>query len=337
MNHQQSKRGDSLLLSVIIPTLNNEGDIQRFFSSFDKQSYPKKDLEIIATDGGSTDNTISLLKTRGVTVINNPHRLAEPGISLGMNKAKGDIIMVLALDNFYTDKNALKTIVGVFHDKNIYAAFPKHDSKDNYSIFSRYHNTFTDPFNHFVYGYAANARTFYRLYKILKNDSIYTLFDFLTNKARPMIAFAQGFTIRGNYIRKSEDFFDDCKPIIELINEHKMIAYVHSVSIYHDTIRNFAHFVKKQRWATQNALEQKEYGITHRLKYLTKLQKLKIKLWPLYALSFFLPLLRSFYGLIQDKNWIWLFHPFVCWSSAYSSILAIVSYNLIDNRNISRQ
>lgn len=337
MNKIQLENNDFPFLSIIVPTLNNENDISKFFASIDKQSYPKSRLEIIGVDGGSTDNTIPLLKKRGVIVINNPHRLAEPGISLGMNQAKGDLIMVLALDNFYKDTNALKTITGVFNDNKIYAAFPKHDSEMNYSIFSKYHNTFTDPFNHFVYGDASNARTFHRIYKTLENNPVYTLYDYLTNNIKPMIAFAQGFTIRGKYVRKPEDFFDDCKPIIELINQHKMIAYIHSVSIYHDTIHNLGHFIKKQRWATQNAISKKNYGVYHRMNKLTWFQQLKVVLWPFYAFSFFFPFLRSIFGLIQDKNSIWLFHPVACWLSAYSSISAIIHYNLTEKKYISRQ
>ena len=325
------------LLSIIIPTFNNEKDVPRFFASISMQSYPKNRLEIIVADGGSTDTTVSLLKERGVTVVNNPYRLAEPGISLGMNKAKGDLVMVLALDNFYKDRNALKTIVRIFDNSKIYAAFTKHDSEVDYGIFSKYHNTFTDPFNHFVYGYAANARTFHRLYKTLEDNTTYTYYDYPSNKIKPMIAFAQGFTIRGKYVRKPEDFFDDCKPIIELISQHKIIVYVHSVSIYHDTIRDLAHFVKKQQWATQNALSKKNYGLYHRINNFTHFQQLKVIIWPFYALSLFFPFLRSIFGLIDDQDPIWLFHPIVCWLSAFASISEVIRYNLTEKKYISRQ
>ncbi len=337
MNNPKLEKNYLPSISIVIPTLNSEPDISKFFASLNKQLYPKNRLEILAVDGGSTDNTVQVLKKYGVKVINNPYRLAEPGISLGMNKAKNDLIMVLALDNFYNDKNALIAIAKVFDDDKIFAAFPKHDSESNYSIFSKYHNIFTDPFNHFVYGYAANARTFHHIYKTLESNSVYDLYDYLSNKTRPMIAFAQGFTIRKKYRRKSEDFFDDCKPIIDLIDSGKMIAYIHSISVYHNTIRDLSHFIKKQRWATQNAISKKDYGVLYRINKLTHYQQLRITFWPFYALSFIFPIFKSIYGLIQDKDPIWLFHPIACWLSAYSSISAIIHYNLTEKKYISRQ
>ena len=39
-------------------------------------------------------------------------------------------------------------------------------------------------------------RTFHHIYKTLESNSVYDLYDYLSNKTRPMIAFAQGFTIR---------------------------------------------------------------------------------------------------------------------------------------------
>src|SRR3989344_467655 len=164
--------------SIIIPTLNNEQEVKLFFDHLIRQTYPKEKIEVVAADGGSTDKTVSLLKKYGTIVIKNPYVLAEPGVHFGFQKATGDLKMVLALDNFIEDKDSLKKIAAVFENNQVYAAVLKHDNKPSYSLFTKYHNTFTDPFNHFINGYASNNRTFYKIYKTLYKSKSYDIYDF---------------------------------------------------------------------------------------------------------------------------------------------------------------
>ena len=152
-----------------------------------------------------------------------------------------------------------------------------------------------------------------------------------------MIAFAQGFSIRGGYKRDENDTFDDFLPIIKLIENRKKIAYIHSIPLYHHTIKNLRHFIKKQRWATRNVLSNKNYGINYRLKYLTLSQKIKIKLWPFYAFSIILPVAQSLYGLSRDGEVIWLLHPVMCFVSAASSVREYFNYILNKEKIVSRQ
>lgn len=325
------------LITIVTPTLNNEKLLPAFFSSLNKQTYPKNRIEILIVDGGSKDATVKIAKENQVRVIPNPYILAEPGVHLGIKEAKGELIMILATDNFYYDPEALWKITQVFKDESIYAAFPKHDSDVTYSIFSKYHNNFTDPFNHFVYGYAANARTFHKIYNTVKRTEIYEVYNYLSSRVSPMIALAQGFTIRAGYQRREADIFDDCKPVMDLIHAHKVIAYVFSVSIFHETIHDISNFMRKQRWATKNALNKKNYGFSYRIKGLSCGQRLLAKLWPIYACSFILPLIHGIYKAIKDKEPLWLFHPINCWLSACASIIQVVVNYYNEKTVVSRQ
>ena len=328
------------LISIVIPTLNNESEITAFFNSIGKQSYPKSRIEIVAVDGGSTDGTLKQLKKYNAKIYFNKYILAEPGVSLGIEKARGDLIMIMAMDNFYYHPDDLQKMVATFENPSIYAAFPKQNYDQTDNLFTKYHNTFTDPFNHFVQGDAANARTFHRVYKTLLHTEVYDVYDFSKSKIIPMISFSQGFTLRGNYKKDKKDLFDDNKPVIELIKNNKKIAFVHAVSIYHHTIRDLKHFIKKQRWATQNALEQKNYGIAHRYKTLSAEQKLKIKLWPIYSLSIIFPLLNSLRGFIIDREKLWFFHPLNCLFCAYANFIQLMAFIIgkigYQTKNVSR-
>lgn len=324
-----------MVLSIIIPTLNNEVQLIECLKCIKDQTYSK--VELIISDGGSVDNTLKIAKEYGAKILNNKDVLAEPGVNLGMDKAEGDLLMVLAVDNYLYDKYALQKVVDVFSDSKIYAAFPVHASKKEYTVFSKYINTFTDPFNHYVYGDAANARTFYRIYSIKKKTSTYIVFNFLSNDTRPVLAFAQGFTVRSDFKRKESDKFDDQKSIIDLIESGKQIAYVFNVELFHDTIRDIGHFIRKQRWATRNAINGSNYGISHRLSTLTKYQQLKRSLWPLYSLTGVFPIFIGIGNAIRYKQLLWLFHPIICIISGYSSILEVIVYNMNSKKRVSRQ
>jgi len=324
-------------LSIITPTLNNQKEIKYFLDSIKKQTFPKSKIEIIISDGGSSDKTIEIAKKAKARVIKNPYIFADPGVNLGIKNAKGEILMVLACDNIFEDTDAFNKIIKIFDNKNIMAAFPSHESSKSDSIYTRYINNFTDPFNHFVYGYAANGKTFNKIYRTIESNEIYETYDYLSNADKPLIAVAQGFTVRAGFTRSRKNEFDDVLPVIELVNNNKKVAFVHSVKLYHHTVRNLRHFINKQMWATINALQKKNYGISHRMNYLSKSQKNRIKIWPFYSLSIVLPFIYAFYHLIKDKESMWIFHPFLCIISGYTSVIAALRYLVNKNAQYKRR
>jgi glycosyltransferase involved in cell wall biosynthesis len=214
-----------ILLSIITPTLNNQKDIRRFFRSLENQDFPKRKLEIIIADGGSTDSTREIANRYGANIIYNKEVFADIGVSLGMERARGELFMVLASDNIFKSKNAISKMVEVFENKEIYAAFPKQISDSRDTVFSKYINTFTDPASHFVYGYASNPRTFDKVYKKVEDNGKYSIFDYMSSDTIPLIAFAQGFTVRAGFKRDKNNAFDDVAPVMEIVKKKKKIVY----------------------------------------------------------------------------------------------------------------
>lgn len=315
-------------ISLIIPTLNNSKMLPNFFRYVNNQDYPKKYLEIIVIDGGSKDNTVEIAKKNGAKILHNPGVYADIGVSIGMKEAKGEVLMILAVDNFLKKRNSITTMASVFDDKRVFAAFPKHASDSSDNLLTKYINTFTDPFNHFVYGYAANGNTFNKIYKSIEHNKKYDIYDFHSSTDKPLVAFAQGFSIRSGFLKKKKDEFDDLKPVIRIIKQKKNIAFVHSVLLYHHTLKNVSHLIKKQKWATKNFLEKKDYGIYSRQSLLSKSQQKRIRIWPYYIISIIGPIIFAFYHLIKDKEPMWLFHPIMCYISLYASIMAFIEFEI---------
>lgn len=308
------------VLSIVLPTYNAEGDLVRFFDSYIRQKISKSDIELLVIDGGSTDQTRAIAKKNGAVIINNPYKLTEPAVALGFQNAQGELVMVLAADNLFPDPYAIKKIIDIFQDLDIAAAFPMHDTGPGDNIYSRYINTFTDPYTHFVYQDAANARTFHRLYKRVFHNELYDVYDYSTSRMRPIIALAQGFTIRKNLLPPRAEISDDVLTVYKLIDEHKKIAYVHAVVLWHYTIANTNQFIRKLKRAVENALVRQDSGITKRSTYLTLSQKIRMYLFIPYAFTIILPLLQSIIGFIRDREPAWLLHLYV---TVFSSVIIV--------------
>ncbi len=324
------------LVSIITPTLNAEKYLVYFLDCLSKQTYPKSKIEIIVADGGSTDNTIKIAKQYKAVVVDNPYVMAQPGVYVGMKSAKGELFIVLPGDNIFKQKNAIENIVNIFKDKNIYAAFPRHDSSKKDSLFTKYINTFTDPFNHFLYGNAANARTFKKIYKTVEHNNVFDIYNYTSYPIKPILGITQGFTVRRDFVKIWKDINDDINPVYDLIKQGKKIAYVYSVDLYHHTVRNVNHFFRKQRWAAKNALEAKDYGVIARKENLSFGQRLRIYVFPIYSISIIFPLIRAILGYGKDRELIWLFHPVISFISASAIIYEWILYKLNLSKDVSR-
>ena len=96
------------LVSVVIPTYNEEKDIEECIRTLLMQSY--KNIEIIIVDDGSTDKTKEIVgKFKKVKLIQGEHK--GPGFSrnLGAKHAKGKILIFVDAD-MYFDKDYVKNL-----------------------------------------------------------------------------------------------------------------------------------------------------------------------------------------------------------------------------------
>jgi succinoglycan biosynthesis protein ExoA len=85
-------------VSVVLPVLNEAGDLPRLLDQLRNQVPPPGGFEVLVVDGGSRDGTRELVLERAkswpdLRLIDNPKRRSAPARNLGALAARGEIIL----------------------------------------------------------------------------------------------------------------------------------------------------------------------------------------------------------------------------------------------------
>ena len=91
---------DSPFVSVIMPVRNEQSAIPRVLDCLLAQDYPRDQMEIVVSDGMSTDNTRQIVCLAAavdprIHLIDNPRRIMATGFNAGLSAARGDIIIMM--------------------------------------------------------------------------------------------------------------------------------------------------------------------------------------------------------------------------------------------------
>lgn len=108
------------MLSIIIPTLNEEKYLPRLLESIKRQEF--SDYEIIVSDAGSSDKTKMVAENYGANFILS-NKIKHPSFqrNKGAEVSKGDILLFLDADSVLPDGFLQKT-VNQFKAKNLVSA-----------------------------------------------------------------------------------------------------------------------------------------------------------------------------------------------------------------------
>jgi glycosyltransferase involved in cell wall biosynthesis len=115
------------LLSIIIPTYNEEKLIGKTLSQFTDALRTKYDIQLIVSDGGSTDRTLEIVGGFPCEVVlhseSRKQTIAE-GRNAGARVAHGDILFFLNADTVIDDHDVdgfLSTALAVLKDRRVVA------------------------------------------------------------------------------------------------------------------------------------------------------------------------------------------------------------------------
>ena len=99
------------MLSIIIPTLNEEYHLPLLLSSIKEQQKDPPDYEIIIADAGSKDKTLEIAKSFGCKITKGG--LPAKGRNEGAKIAQGDLLLFLDADTILPE-NSLKRFLTEF-------------------------------------------------------------------------------------------------------------------------------------------------------------------------------------------------------------------------------
>lgn len=103
------------MLSIIIPTLNEEKYLPILLKEIKKQNF--SDYEIIVADAGSEDKTVEIAKSFGCKITKGG--LPARGRNEGAKIAKGDLFLFMDADNIYLPENFLNDLLNEFQERNL--------------------------------------------------------------------------------------------------------------------------------------------------------------------------------------------------------------------------
>ncbi len=121
-------------ITICIPTYNNSNVIEKCLLSIRNQNFPVEKYEIIIVDGCSKDNTTEICKKYECNIFKNEKRVEEFGRVIGIQKARGDIIIFIDADNILDDQDYLKKILLPFQNERVAfseSLFFSYTEKDN--------------------------------------------------------------------------------------------------------------------------------------------------------------------------------------------------------------
>jgi glycosyltransferase involved in cell wall biosynthesis len=117
-------------ISIITATFQSARTLRDTIDSVHRQTWP--DIEHIIVDGGSTDETLSIVAahTHLEKVVSGPDQGIYDAMNRGIRLAGGEVIGILNSDDFYADERVIADIVALFQDPAVDAVYGDLDYVD---------------------------------------------------------------------------------------------------------------------------------------------------------------------------------------------------------------
>jgi len=174
-----------ILISIIMPTLNEEKKIEKALISIRKQTISEEQIEILVIDGGSTDKTREIALKYGAKILENPDVYPEAAKRIGISLSIGKYLVFMDADEELTDNDQLQKRINLFNNSNVKAVLANClRTPEDYPSLARYINCYGDAFSYFVYkldsenlissfdekGFNCMKKREGRIYELKKND-----------------------------------------------------------------------------------------------------------------------------------------------------------------------
>lgn len=327
--------------SIIIATYNSMKLLPKVIDSINSQKYDLNKIEIIAVDGGSSDDTLNYLYQNKIKVIDNPLKDPVNAKYLGLKEAVGNYIVFLDHDEVINNQDFFllrSEIFSKFEYIKVILPTGYVNPKGSHPI-NHYINEFGDPFSFFIYGISKHKDFFINSMKnTFQTEFENTKFIILNTdfqKFLPLIELLAGASCFDRDYVKKKFKHSKLKPeflthlFYEISKEYPKFVITKKDSINHYSSDKLSTYLNKIKWRIVNNIFLKEKlgesGFSGREKYHSNnLLKIKKYMFIPYSLSVVFPLIDSIILSFTRKNLIWLIHTPLC---VFTSLEIV--YNLV--------
>lgn len=124
------------LISIVIPVKNEEASLGQCLKSLKQLNYPRAQLEIIISDGLSTDGTAEIAKSYEAKVVKNEGQTVASGRNVGFQRSRGDFIAFSDAD-CVMDKDWLDNALKYFEDEKAAGVGGPNIAPENETLFGK--------------------------------------------------------------------------------------------------------------------------------------------------------------------------------------------------------
>lgn len=306
-------------ITILIVTLNNERSISRCLDAIAVQDYPKKHIELLNVDGGSTDETGKILKKYGFRVVNSPiPKNAEAQRGVGLKEARNNLIVSLDADNYLPHSQWLRRMVAPFiDDPTVVHAGTLHYHYDaSFEIFNRYNALFgsIDP----IVFYVGRPD---RKPQYVTQKNAYSIVEF-TRDTLPTVG-CNGVVYRKDllikYAQSEPAAFLHIDVFADLVEKGFTRFAIVNTDVTHDTAVSLT-FLMKKRIAFLSSYYLKTATKRRYLIYDPQKpeDRAKLILYVVYTVTLIKPFLDALRGFTYIPDPAWFLHPIVCWVYLFS-------------------
>jgi len=328
-------------ISIITCTYNGGRVIEEYFKNLFSQNYPKDKIELIISEGGSTDKTNEIIQKykkkfpKVIKLFKNKARFKVGrggGVDTASKKANGEFIVLIDQDNLLTQKNWLKKMIEILmKNKDISGVQSRLEAPEKSTLVDKYLNSIgiEDPF---VINYSLNSQITFNPRNFEYNtDGEFYIYEI--NENNFYYAGDNGFIIR------KKDFFESGGYTQDIDNFYRMalskrgykIAVPKKIKLHHKSSTNIKHLINKKafyirHYLLKNYSNRDFYWFNSRKNNIK--QNLRFIKTIFFNFLFFPEFIRGIKMMIREKRVFWIIHPVLIWiitiNYFFSSFMVII-------------
>lgn len=330
-------------VTIVIPTYNSAETLSMVLQSISLQTFPRRKMEVLVIDAGSTDDTLKIAQKFKATVMLNKKQHQVYAKHIGHMKAKGKYIIHLDSDEVLANKKSIAIKVALLEKYPLVkGCVPSgHKTPKDVSEVNNLINDFGDPFSYYMYGFSFNSQFFIKQLKkrftVVHENKDSVIIDFDHAKALPGLEMsATGMMLDREYLLNeykalNREPFLISQTFYHLVENNKQVGFIKNDPVVHYSASSWGKYLKKINSRILNNVYKTDMGksaFSGRLQYYSPWFRLKRLLFIPYSFTLILPIFEGVRLAISRKKVVFLTYPFLCVFISSATLYYIVCKNL---------